>query len=246
MTPPPRRGRFGEAGSLTPRDRSGEPDLLYVYALIDRKLPRVKLHGRTIESVALGGVYAVAQRTERMPPISEDMLRQQYDIIMQLAERVPAILPARFGSLVGEEELQKMVALRGAQLSAAFDLVRGREQMTVRLIGVAEVVDRPARQAAAVAIGPGARYLEERRTAAGYPLPDAAERLTAAVRSMVFAEKAEPGLGGVRAMLYHLIERGRSGPYCRALARAAGNAAPYAVKVTGPFPPFAFAPELLG
>jgi len=233
MSPPSRRSRFGKAGSL------------YVYALVDRRLPRVKVHGRTIESVAIGDVYALAQRTDRRPPVSEEMLRQQHDIILQLADRAPAILPARFGSIVGEAELRKIVAARAVQLNAAFDLVRGREQMTVRLIGGAEAVNRPARQAAVVAAGPGARYLEERRNAAGYPLPEAAAQLTAAVRSMVFAERAEPGQGGVRAMLYHLIERDRSGTYCRALARAAANVEPFTVKVTGPFPPFAFAPELL-
>ena len=234
MTPPSRREHSGEAGSL------------YVYALVDRKLPRVKIHGRTIESVAVGDVYALSLRTERAPAISEEMLREQHDIIMQLAERAPAILPARFGSLVAEEEMHKIVALRASQLHAAFDQVRGREQMTVRLMGGADLVDRMVRQPARAAAGPGARYLAERRTAAGYPLPDAAERLAAAVRPMVFAEKAEPGLGGVRAVLYHLIERGRSAPYCRTLARAAAGVQPLSVKVTGPFPPFAFAPELLG
>jgi hypothetical protein len=219
---------------------------LYVYALVDRKLPRVKLRGRTIDSVAVGDVFALAERTDRPHPISEEMLREQHDILLQLAGRAPAILPARFGSLVAGEELQKIATLRAAQLRAAFDLVRGREQMTVRLMGVAETIDRPSPQAAAIGAGPGARYLEERRTAAGYPLPDAAEQLTAAVRSMVFAEKAEPGQGGVRAMLYHLIDRGQSGAYCRALSRAAADVEPFAVKVTGPFPPFAFAPELLG
>lgn len=223
-----------------------EAPTIYVYALVDRKLARTKLHGRPIESVAAGDLFALAQRTDRMPPISEDALREQHDIILQLAARVPAILPARFGSLVDEQELHKIATLRSAQLRAALDLVRGREQMTVRLMGAAETAENPARTATGVAAGPGLRYLEERRAAAGYPLPDAAERLSAAVRSLVSAEKAEPGQGGVRAMVYHLIDRGQSAAYCRALARAAADVAPFAVKVTGPFPPFAFAPELFG
>ena len=228
------------------RERRRDAGSLYVYALVDRKQPRMRLHGRTIESVAVGGVFALARRAERIPPFSEATLREQHDIVRKLAERAPAILPARFGSLVDEEELQTIVELRDAQLQAAFDLVRGRQQMTVRLIGVDERPQHPSQEAGARAAGPGARYLEDRRAAAGYPLPFAAERLVAAVRSLLAAEKAEPGGDDVRAMLYHLIDRGRSGTYCRRLARAAADVEPFVVRVTGPFPPFAFAPELLG
>jgi hypothetical protein len=234
MSSPARRERSREAGSI------------YVYALVDQKLQRMKLHARTIESVAAGDMFALAERTDRTLPISEGMLREQHDIILKLAERAPAILPARFGSLVTEDELQQIVALRAQQLRAAFDLVRGRQQMTVRLVGAAEPVQPSARHAAAAATGSGARYLAERRTAAGYPLPDAVERLARAVRSIVVAEKTEPGRDGVRAVLYHLIDRGQSAKYCRMLARAGAGVDPFAVKVTGPFPPFAFVPELLG
>jgi Gas vesicle synthesis protein GvpL/GvpF len=228
------------------RERLRDAGAIYVYALVDRKLPRMRINGRTIESVAADDVFALAERTDRTPPISEEGLREQHDIILKLAERAPAILPARFGSLVAEEELQKIVALRAVQLHTAFDLVRGRQQMTVRLIGATETARRSRSHNATVVSGHGARYLAERRRAAGYPLPDAVLRLNAAVRSMVFAEKSEPGRGGVRAMVYHLIERGQSADYSRRLARVAADVEPFAVAVSGPFPPFAFAPELLG
>lgn len=231
---------------MTPRNRPRESRRLYVYALVDRRLPRAKLHGRTIDCVPVGDIFAMAQRTDRAPAISADALWEQHDIVLQLAARARAILPARFGSIVDEEELRRIALLRVAQLAAAFDLVRGREQMTVRLLGGADGIERPPQPAgAAIAGGPGARYLEERRAAAGYPLPDAVARLSAAVRDMIVAEKAEPGQRGVRAMLYHLIERGRSGGYARALSNAAAEVEPFTVKVTGPWPPFAFAPELL-
>lgn len=227
--------------------RSGSAGRLYVYALVDRRLPRVRLHGRTITCVPVGDIFAMAQRTDRAPAISEDALREQHDIVLRLAGRANAILPARFGSLVDEDELRRIVILRGVRLTAAFGLVRGREQMTVRLLGDSGGDERTAERAApAAGGGPGARYLEERRAAAGYPLPDAVAHLTAAVRNMVGAEKAEPGQGGVRAMLYHLIERGRSAAYRRALAGAATEVGPFTIRVTGPWPPFAFAPELLG
>jgi hypothetical protein len=221
---------------------------LYVYALVDRKLPRLKLHGRTIEAVPVGDLYAIARRTDQTPAISEEALREQYDVVLELTQRTPAILPARFGSLVDRGELARIVTLRHAQFMAALDLVRDRAQMTVRLVRTATAADlaAPGRDVPARALGPGARYLDGRRAAAGYPLPDAVERLTAAVRQLIVADKAEPGRGDVRAILYHLIERAASAPYRRVLAAAAADDGSYSVSVTGPWPPFAFVPELLG
>jgi Gas vesicle synthesis protein GvpL/GvpF len=255
MSPAARRGRSGGAGPRAPRGRSGAAEprsrgsgsarRLYVYALVDRKLPRLKLSGRTIEAVPVADLYAMAQRTDHAPVISEEALREQYDVVLELTQRTAAILPARFGSFVDHGELTRIVTLRHAQLTAALDQVRNREQMTVRLIESATAAGRAGRRMPASGGGPGARYLEERRSAAGYPLPDAATRLTAAVRSLIVADKAEPGEGNVRAMLYHLIERHSSAAYCRALAVAAVDV-DFSVKVTGPWPPFAFVPELLG
>lgn len=217
---------------------------LYVYALVDRELPRVRVSGHAIETFALGGLHAAAERTERAPEITERNLCEQHEIVVDLAARVPAILPARFGALVDREELERILSARHAQLAAALALVRGREQMTIRLIGD-EPGAGPRPSSPDAGAGPGAQYLDKRRAAAGYPLPDAVERLHAAVRTLIAAARAEPGRGGVRAMVYHLIERGSSARYCRALAEASAEASPFVVKVSGPFPPFAFAPEML-
>ena len=248
-----RREKSSQAGGAPrrPTRRAAHPSRapvegrhLYVYAIADRRLPRLKLGGRTIEAVPIGGLCAMAHRTDRAPAISEESLREQYDIVLELNARTPAILPARFGALLDLGELTRIVTLRRAQLAAALDLVRNREQMTVRLIAATSADDRIEHRALSTAGGPGARYLEERRTAAGYPLPDAVAQLTAAVRSLVVAEKAEPGEGNVRAILYHLIDRSSTAGYCRALAAAAADVE-YSVKITGPWPPFAFVPELL-
>jgi hypothetical protein len=217
---------------------------LYVYALVDRALPSVHLRGHAIETFPVGDLHAAAERAEQAPAITEQSLCEQHDIVVDLATRVPAILPARFGALVDRDELEAIVSRRHAQLTTALALVREREQMTVRLIGD-DSETRSRRPSLAAGAGPGARYLDARRAAAGYPLPDAVERLHAAVGTMIVAARAEPGQGAVRAMIYHLIERGSSSRYCRALVEASGDVAPFVVKVSGPFPPFAFAPEML-
>ena len=250
-----RRDREGGPAPLRPtraagraEDRSHKPAAtrtrhLYVYAIVDCKLPPLKLAGRRIEAVAIGDLYAVVHRTDRPPAISEEALREQYDVVLELNERACAILPARFGALLDLGELTRILTLRHAHLAAALDLVRHREQMTIRLIGGASE-DRAERRVLPATAGPGARYLDERRTAAGYPLPDAAARLTEAVRPLVVAERTEPGEGNVRAILYHLIDRRSTGAYSRAVAAAAADV-DFAVRVTGPWPPFAFVPELL-
>ncbi len=219
---------------------------LYVYAFVDRKLPRFRFRGHAVETVPVGDLYAAVDPDGRAPAITEKALCEQHDLVLELTGRAAAILPARFGSLVDREELEQIVSRRHSQFLSALELVRGREQMTVRLIGEAGGTDVSRRREVLAVGGPGARYLEARRAAAGYPLPDAVQRLTAAVRDLIVADKAEPGQAGVRAMLYHLIERGSSAAYCRALAAASTDVAPLVVKVTGPWPPFAFAPEVIG
>lgn len=217
----------------------------YVYALVDRRMPRRRIHGHAIEAVAAGGIYAMAERMRRAPELTEANLIRQHDIVRRLASAASAILPARFGSLLEHAELERIVHLRGPQLRAAFDLVRGCEQMTVRLAGAEPLPPKDVSARRASPPPTGTEYLQQRREAAGYPLPDAVARLNAAVRALVRADRAEPGRFGVRAIVYHLIERKRRSAYRRAIAAASAHAAPFEMSVTGPFPPFAFAPELL-
>ena len=216
---------------------------LYVYALADERVRTLALHGHTIEAVKIGGIYALAERADRMPDLSEASLREQHAIVIELARRASAILPARFGALVDRGELEQIVGLRRDTLRDALTLVRGREQMTVRLIG--DDGSPKTAGSAGAPYGAGTRYLAERRAAAGYPLPDAVARLNAAMTDQICAARAEPGNGRERAVVYHLIEQSTSAAYRRRLARAAQDTAPFSLEASGPWPPFAFAPELV-
>lgn len=235
---------------------------LYVYALVDEKLPRRSIRGHRIEPISAGDIYAMAERRVSPLEISEQGLIEQHAIVVSLARQASAILPARFGSLLDEDELETIVSLRRQQLHDAFELVRGCEQMTVRLLGGhgqhglhgghgqhgqhGGSRDRAVASPASDGGTPGRSYLQRRRAEAGYPLPDAVPRVSAALRSIVRAEKAEPGQGAVRAVMYHLIRKGRRRAYLRAIDALVEDVAPMTLKVTGPWPPFAFAPELLG
>jgi hypothetical protein len=112
--------------------------------------------------------------------------------------------------------------------------VRGREQMTLRVFGAAG-------QGAAAVGETGTAYLERARERAAVPELDPIRR---AVAPFVRAELVERGATPpLVATAYHLIDRGRARAYAAAVRRAS-SAAGLRVRATGPFPPYAFAPEV--
>jgi len=121
---------------------------------------------------------------------------------------------------------------REAELTEALALVRGREQMTLRVHGTPGASPSSG--------GPGTRYLEERRRAQSLP---ELEPLRAALSGLVRAERVErhtePGL---LASVYHLIDRGSAQAY-----RQAVESTPLLglrVTLSGPWPAWSFVPEL--
>jgi len=143
---------------------------------------------------------------EAPPPLSADALRAHEAAVRRIAEGALACLPAR--------------------------LVRGREQMTLRVHGA--LASKPS------AGGPGTRYLEQRRRAVTLPELDP---LRSAVAVLVRAERveghSEPGLV---ASVYHLIDRGGAAAYQRAVESIRLDG--LRVVASGPWPAWSFAPEL--
>ncbi len=212
----------------------------YVYALTGTAVPRMRAAGRTIEPVRIGACYAAVARMKTLPSVSEETLGEQHAIVACLFEHVDAMLPMRFGALVDADELERFVAAHAAELAGALDLVRGREQMTVRVFGPAQAPWAPSGWRPAS----GTEYLRSRRAAAR-PLPPAADVVRRAARRFLAAERSAAGEGRVRATLWHLIDRGKSEPYRAAIARAALRVPPtFRIATSGPWPPFAFAPDL--
>jgi hypothetical protein len=210
---------------------------LYVFAITREAPAGFAFEGHRVEFVPAGGAVAAVERTASRQTISEAALRLQHEIVLQIAARVDEILPVRFGALVDDRELDGLLTRRQSSIREALDLVRGRVQMTIRGrdAGAAEPV-------AEVRSAPGATgtaYLEARRLAAIRPPPAAAVAAISVVRHLVKAERHDntraPGWA-----IYHLIERGRVGDY---LARLSG-CDPASLIVSGPWPPFAFAPDL--
>ncbi|MFP5287311.1 MAG: GvpL/GvpF family gas vesicle protein, partial [Thermoanaerobaculia bacterium] len=110
----------------------------------------------------------------------------------------------------------------------ALKKVRGCVQMTLRVFG--DPAPMPELQG-----GPGTRYLEARRRA--YSLPEAGpllERLNPLVQAERIERKEQGNLLGT---VYHLVRREHVPAYQEA-------AQDRRVAVSGPFPPYAFAPGL--
>ena len=218
---------------------------VYVFALVERPPAAtgktVRIGSRRIEFMPVRGIYAAVERRRAQPRISEASLRGQHDVVVKLARRCEAILPVRFGAWVDEGELERLVKAREELLGAALATVRNREQMTVRLFTDNE---RPIARATAGASGTA--YLKARRAAATPKLTRLASSIRRAVATLAAQERLDAGRGRMLLAMHHLVERGVSGDY---EARVAGvvsrSRASDTVVVSGPWPPFAFTPELL-
>ena len=216
---------------------------LYVFAFTDRAARPLRHGARRIEFIDVAGIHAAVEHVSARPSVSEAALRAQHTIVMQIAASVEAILPARFGALLDREELEALVAMRRESIVQALQLVSGRTQMTVRVFTSAGAPGSPHaagvdEQGTALS---GSAYLEQRRRRAAVPpLSALARSLSGAVRHLVHAERTERGHGRVDWTLYHLIDRSVVRQYEKALDRLRSSS----VVVTGPWPPFAFVPDL--
>ena len=219
-------------------------DDLYVYALAAPGLPpRLKLQGRSLRIVPVSGIHAIVERgrVDRTP--TADALRAQHDLVVSLARRVDAILPARFGSVVSEAQLESIVSTHHAAIQEALALVRGCDQMTIRVFGTPPPEDDRAADAGEPPVS-GTAFLHRRRERA-HAVPAEVADIRAAVADSVAGERIERGAGTLLVTVFHLVPRGARARYEERASSLQASLAPRLVRVSGPWPPFAFAPDLL-
>jgi hypothetical protein len=220
---------------------------VYVVALTSHNSRPFSVNGHRIEFVEVDGVFAAIERRSAPPTVSEAELRSQHDVVNAIFDRVDDLLPVRFGAWIEKQELANIVGRQKAAIADALQLVRGRVQMTVRFLSPQPEArrDRGSGERAAS----GTEYLQARRAAELW-MPEEAAALRSAVRDLIVAERVSAGaergatsLGPARfgsaPSLYHLISRDRVSTY-RATTQPFESAA---VIVSGPWAPFAFAPD---
>jgi len=200
-------------------------------------------------------VSAVIGGMRRVPAPSIRNLRRYAAVVEALAAEAPAILPARFATTVADrEELAFILASRGATLRRRLRAVRGRCQMTIRLLSrlsevESESDDAPLASGSAIAgrarlrlaneATQGTQYLQRRAAlaASARAIPGFAP-IRAAVRRFVKDERVEKRAGIVT--VNHLIPRAAAPRYLAAVEQAA-TANHLRLMVSGPLAPYAFA-----
>jgi hypothetical protein len=211
---------------------------VYVFAIARDRAAAFEFEGHRVAFIAVAGMIAAIEQVDAAPPLSEASLRLQHEIVLRIAARVNEMLPVRFGAAMDREELDRLLTSRKGVLTEALDLVRGRVQMTIR-VRQSPPMPRGAKGSSPGNVS-GTAYLEARRAAAGQPPSPAAEAIIAAVRQFVVAERHDSDPRSGTASTYHLIDRRDVQPYRSALSDldvAVGSA-------SGPWPPFAFAPDI--
>jgi hypothetical protein len=211
---------------------------VYLYALAERGLPRtVRVRGRTLHVIPVGKVNAVVERRHAPVDPSTEALEEQHAIVVRLAARATALLPARFGSRMTESALGRSVSGREPEILESLARVRGHWQMTIRVFGEADQEGEVARP-----VQSGTEFLKSRQARAHYQPPEVAV-IREALGSLVAAERVESGQRGLRVTIFHLVATANVDAYRTCAASIRLDSFP--VTVSGPFPAFAFAPELL-
>ena len=221
---------------------------LYLYALLD-PAPRGPLGAgawdEALRLAACGPFTALVGVLDSAPEVDEPSLRGHDAVVRRIASACDAMLPARYGNLAPDEAtLAARLAPRVPELAEALELVRGREQMTVRVFAPepeAGAGDRNQMPEPDAGVGPGTAWLRARARAAA--LPELAP-LREAVASFVLRERAQRhSTPPLYASVYHLVRRGDAEAYLRALQSASARLAPMRAVASGPWPAYAFAPE---
>jgi hypothetical protein len=246
---------------------------LCVYAIVRRPLGRrvvINANGAKVRSVGAGAASAVVAECEGPLLPTARALRGHDRVVRRIAQVASAVLPVRFGALVDSD--RSLVALLDTwsdDLQKALALVDGQCQMTLRLFARAgaaaapeeggpvidahEAVEAEAadQENGAARIPPGTRYLTSRARAQAIaqsapelePLRQVLAPIITAERVVRHGRHRRHPQGPLVLTACHLIPRRAVTAYRRVLRRHAA-ALRYRVVLSGPWPPYAFVPEL--
>jgi hypothetical protein len=216
--------------------------VLCVYAIVASTTTRIRvrgLRGEALRVIAVGRIAAVVGEHRRAPRPTRPSLRAYHAAVERLARDVPAVVPARFGTLFeAHDELEFVLRTRAATFTRTLRQVRHRLQMTIRVV----VDEQEAEPDAVVDWRSGTAYLQSRSARAAQPSRHPSiTRLRHAVRRWVRDERVEQR--GRVVTVYHLVPRASVDAYRRAAKRAGPSRE--RLVIGGPFAPYAFADALL-
>jgi Gas vesicle synthesis protein GvpL/GvpF len=200
--------------------------------------------------VRAGGVGAVIGELSRRPVPSTRNLRRYAAVVESIAARVPAILPARFGTTFEDgSELSFVLRVRSTSIRRRLRAVRGRVQMTIRMVFESESGDGSRASQTRVTgrarlrleheSTQGTQYLQRRMEQARQmrKIPELAP-IRPRTKRFVKDERVERRAGIVT--VHHLVPKSQTSRYRTTVERLA-DANGLRLTVSGPWAPYAFA-----
>ncbi len=200
--------------------------------------------GEPLSLLPAGSVSAVVGAMRVAPEVSKASLSAHDRVVRALSSSGP-LLPARFGQVDDADALRAALVARERAFAAALALVEGCVQMTVRL-KLTPPADEASVSGDATTRDPvrkrsGRAYLEAQRARRS---PPQLERLLRALSPWTRAERSQlSGEPRELASLYHLVPLADVEAWRRALTESRAESGAR-LQVTGPWPPYAFVPEL--
>jgi len=223
---------------------------VYVYALLDGRpsgpLP-AGIGGERLRLLEAAGIVAVIGDVPAAPAVEVPALRAHDATARAVADGAAAALPARFGAVLEDEAaLAQFLEVHRERLREALDLVRGCRQMTLRVSSApGAAAPRPESPRPDPATGPGTAYLRARaaREARNDPRVRAViGPLEGLVRATRVDGHEHPPL---IASVYHLVPVDRVAEYEAGVALLVSAHPEIRISSSGPWLPYAFAPESL-
>jgi hypothetical protein len=215
----------------------------YVFALLD--CPPSRRAGKGLAAPItvreFAGCLVAAERRVDVPPVELGTLNRHHAVVARLWNDTPAVLPVRFGTLLASAEIAEALEDKAEELAEAFDLVRGRAHFSWRAAARQRV--RAAATILRTEPMTGAEYL--RRAARVSTPPPRFAPIRRRLKPFITTERYEPSRSALPETLYHLVDRESIDAYLAAASRISPPASP-APALSGPFPPYAFVPEILG
>jgi hypothetical protein len=208
--------------------------LRYLYAIVQGlpgawRPPRVGV-GDTLVKQPFRELLLISSPIAAAPPRTPSAEAAHDDVVASLLE-ASAVLPLRFGTVVAETELEGWLDARWTRIRAGLAEVRGRVEMSVRLLQL----DQRTPDSPAVA-----------REFAETSLRGLADRLVE--RAGVTTWRYCPAGRGANltASVVFLVPREEVPVFLARIAPVAARAENMAVVPTGPGPAYSFAPPLEG
>jgi Gas vesicle synthesis protein GvpL/GvpF len=209
--------------------------VIYVYAITDA----IKLHdgpsglrGGRVQAIEHVGIAGVFSTHEQLEVASDPELLWAHERVVDHLMEHGAVLPLRFGSVLGDPEaLRAVLDEDGARFRLLLSRVRGCVELAVR-VGLAS--SEPA------ALEGGQDYMRE-RLAASQRGQDAADRVLAPLRPLARATAHRPVQAGNTAVSEsYLVPRAAVEPFAAEVRALQARNPGLSISCTGPWGPYSF------